>query len=47
MTRAFIKQPNQLICNFKAPSLKEYNEWQEFKRYVKSQGLIFAVLQLV
>ena len=39
MTRAFIKQPNQLICNFKAPSLKEYNEWQELKRYVKSQGL--------
>jgi hypothetical protein len=39
VTRAFIKQPNQLICNFKAPSLKEYNEWQEFKRYVKSQGL--------
>ena len=39
MTQAFMKQHKQLICNFKAPSLKEYNEWQEFKRYVKSQGL--------
>jgi hypothetical protein len=34
-----MKQPKQLICNFKAPTLKEYNEWQEFKRYVKNQGL--------
>ena len=39
VTQVSIKQPKQLICNFKAPSLKEYDEWQEFKRYVKSQGL--------
>jgi hypothetical protein len=27
------------VCNFRAPSLKEYEQWQEFKLYVKNQGL--------
>ena len=39
MTEGSGKQPKLLICNFKAPSLKEYQEWQEYKRYVKRQGL--------
>ena len=38
-------QPNpksfsqNLICNFRAPSLKEYSEWQKYKAYIKNQGL--------
>jgi uncharacterized protein YceH (UPF0502 family) len=28
-----------LICNFRAPSLKEYSEWQKYKAYIKNQGL--------
>ena len=32
------KKPD-LICNFRAPSMKEYLEWQEYKQYVKEQGL--------
>ena len=39
MTEAAAEERRQLVCNFRAPSLKEYEEWQEFKRYVKSQGL--------
>lgn len=33
------EQSKNLICNFRAPSQKEYDEWQEFKEYVKDQGL--------
>ena len=32
-------QQKNLICNFRAPSEKEYGEWQEYKEYVKGQGL--------
>jgi hypothetical protein len=32
------KKPDY-ICNFRAPSIKEYTEWQNYKAYVKSQGL--------
>jgi hypothetical protein len=39
MIETVAEQPRQLVCNFRAPSLKEYGEWQEFKRYIKSQGL--------
>jgi hypothetical protein len=35
---AQVKKPD-LICNFRAPSLKEFGEWQEYKQYVKDQGL--------
>jgi len=34
-----LEQRRQLVCNFRAPSLKEFEEWKEFKCYVKSQGL--------
>lgn len=27
------------ICNFRAPSLQEYSEWQKYKNYIKAQGL--------
>ena len=33
-----LQKPN-LICNFRAPSQKEYDEWQDYKEYVKEQGL--------
>jgi hypothetical protein len=32
------KKPD-LICNFRAPSIKEYDDWQQYKAYVKNQGL--------
>jgi hypothetical protein len=32
-------QKQNLICNFRAPSEKEFLEWQEYKEYVKNQGL--------
>ena len=32
-------QPKSLLCNFRAPSSKEYSEWQKYKEYVKNQGL--------
>jgi hypothetical protein len=32
------KKPD-LLCNFRAPSQKEYDEWQAYKEYVKAQGL--------
>lgn len=34
-----LQSPKNLICNFRAPSLKEWMEWQEYKQYVKDQGL--------
>jgi len=34
-----LEQRQNLICNFRAPSLKEFNEWQKYKAYIKDQGL--------
>lgn len=34
-----VLQSKNLICNFRAPSLKEYNEWKSYVAYVKDQGL--------
>lgn len=31
-------KPN-LICNFRAPSLKEFEDWHKYKLFVKEQGL--------
>ena len=32
-------KPKQLICNFKAPTIEQWQKWQEFKADVKAQGL--------
>jgi len=29
----------QLICNFRAPDMKHFIEWQNYKQFVKNQGL--------
>ena len=34
-----LMQQKNLICNFRAPSEKEFMDWQEYKEYVKGQGL--------
>lgn len=39
MTQTTAEQRRQLMCNFRAPSLKEYGQWQKFKLYVKREGL--------
>lgn len=39
MNDQIIELPKNFICNFRAPSIKEYAEWQQFKEYVKDQGL--------
>jgi hypothetical protein len=36
--QTLLQKPN-LLCNFRAPTIKEFNEWQQYKEYVKNQGL--------
>lgn len=39
-------KPKQLICNFKAPSLAEFQRWKEFVQWAQNMGLDVCHLTL-